>query len=147
MKSVLGTLVAIVVLMTACSDKAPTSDYVSIDQNITFQTKNAKELRNRFISYWDLRSRHQFDQSYGYELPYIRFLKNEEIYKSELAVTFKGFHTVMTKLHFDDAEQTRATIYRDYVKDDVKLHLKSRWYLVNGTWYRKYDFSLFPASR
>ncbi len=147
MKSLLGSMVLVLILLTACSDKIPKSEYVSIDQNITLNTKNAQELRNRFITYWDMRSRHLFDQSYSYELPYIRFLKNVEIYKSELSVTFRGFKTVMTKLQFDDAGQTRATIYRDYIKDDVQLHQKSRWYLVNGTWYRKYDFSLFPASR
>lgn len=146
MKTLFGSLL-LIVLLTACSERVPESKYVSIDQNVTFDTKNAKELRNRFITYWDLRSRHLFEKSYRYELPYIRFLKNEETYNSELSVTFKDFKIIMKKVVFDNPEQTRATVYREYIKDDVLLHQKTRWYLVNGTWYRKYDFSLFPDSR
>ena len=130
-----------------CSERVPQSKFVSIDQNVTFDSEKSQKLRNRFIAYWDARSRHEFDKSYEFELPYIRFLKDEDTYKSELSVTFKGYETVMTKLEFDDKAQSRATVYRKYIKDDVELRMKTRWYYVNGRWYRAYDFSLFPKSR
>lgn len=144
MKWGIAVAVLSILLLSGCSDGPVESKYVSIDQNISFDTKKAEHLRDRFIAYWDARSTHAFDKSYAYELPYIRFLKNAETYKSELSVTFNDFNIMMSHIDFDDAAQDRATVYRTYKKGEVELRQKTRWYYVNEEWYRKYDFSLFP---
>ncbi len=147
MKRALFTIpvgILLCLMMISCSDKQASSQYVSIDENLTLQSKKDRALANRFIEYWDARSTHQFDKSYKYELPYDRYLKDIKQYRAELAVTLENYHVKMDKIEYLDADKRVALVYRTYTREKVLLKIKSKWIFVNGTWYRKYDFSLFP---
>lgn len=133
-------------LFLGCSDRLSKSKYVSVDENVSLETESLRALRNRFVEYWDARSLHEFDKTYMYEMPYQRFLKPFDVYSGELSVTFNEYNTVLKAIRFENEEKDTATVFREYIKDDVVLHQKTVWYLVNGTWYRKYAFSLFPQN-
>lgn len=138
--------VSLVYLLLGCSDRVSKSKYVTVDENVSMETQSERALRNRFVEYWDARSLHDFDKTYTYEMPYQRFLKPFEVYSGELSVTFSEYNTVLKAIRFENEARDTATVFREYIKDDVILHQKTAWYLVNGTWYRKYAFSLFPQN-
>ncbi len=129
-----------------CSDKPGHYEFAGLDANVTLDSSEQKALADRVLRYWDARSRHDFESAYKIELPYDRFLKPFEIYKAEGGSLYKGFHTQVMRMQFDPSDRRIAWVFREYRYDDKRLPMRSKWIRVNGTWYHKYNFSVFPQS-
>ena len=137
-------LIMVSMLFLGCSPKEKHYKYASIDQNLTLADENIKELAMRFMQYWDAVSRHDFNTSYQMELPYIQFVKPYDDYTTEGNAQFEHFYVTLKKVECLDGNCTTALLQREYRFKKKILSFKSKWIKVNGTWYHRYDFSLFP---
>ncbi len=145
MKRIFYALLPIVLLfLSACSEKIETYKYAVIDQNVTISGKKEVQLANRFMQYWDARSRHDFSSSYTYELPYTQFIKNKNVYISEGKSTYQNYKVILKNINYDEKNNDIVWLQRQYIHDKTILMLKSKWIYINDTWYHKYTFSVFP---
>ena len=137
-------IVGIALIFGGCGEKLEKYKFSSIDANVSLSTDEEIGLANRFLKYWDARSRKDFETSYQMELPYNRYLKTYNMYEAEGQSIFENFHTVLLSVRFDKDEKNIAWIQRKYIHKDTVLLLNSKWINVHGTWYHKYTFSVFP---
>lgn len=142
-----GFLAALSMMWFAgCSEMPGRYEFAGLDANVTLESPEQKALADRVLRYWDARSRHDFKTAYDMELPYDRFLKPFKIYKAEGASLYKGFHTQVMRMEFDPSDERIAWVFREYRYDDRRLPMRAKWIRVNGTWYHKYNFSVFPQT-
>lgn len=140
-------LTAVLFIMSGCNEKPKHYQYADADQNLSVGSKEESALLDRVLAYYDARSTHDFKSSYKMELPYNRFLKTFERYDAESNSLYKGFHTTIDRIELSKKDPRIAWIFREYKYDDKKLYMRSKWILVNGKWYHKYDFSVFPQTK
>ena len=146
MRQAAAAFLLLALVFIGCSDKLESYEYAKVDSNLTLTTPDEIALANRFLKYWDARSHHDFKTSFSIELPYIQYTKLPDTYHAEGKTTFEGYQVILKKIDYKDSKHQIATIHRIYIYKDKNLDFKSKWIKVNGTWYHKYDFSLFPQS-
>jgi hypothetical protein len=143
----LALLTAALFVISGCGEKPKHYEYADVDQNLSVGSKEESALLNRTLEYWNARSSHDFKTSYEMELPYNRFLKTFELYDAESKSLYNGFHTTIKRIELSKKDPRIAWVFREYKYDDKKLNMRSKWILVDGKWYHKYDFSVFPQTK
>ncbi len=141
----IAVVLALLLGVAGCTEKKH-FEYAGVDANVSLDTPRREALAERVMEYWDARSRHDFKTSYEMELPYDRYLKEYSLYEAEGRSLFKGFFTQVTKIRIDSGDSRIAWVSRDYRYDDKNLKMRDKWILVNGVWYHKYFFSVFPQT-
>ncbi len=148
-RSFLLSLLLIAALWNAgCEKKTKTYAYADVDKNLTITKDAERKLLDRVLEYRDARSRHDFKHTYAMELPYDRFLKPYAMYEEEGNSLYRGFYTTVLKIKLDPSDERIAWVDRvyQYKRKGEKLQMRSKWIEVNGMWYHKYDFSVFPQT-
>jgi len=145
-QTLLACITVVVLFFSACTDRNVHYQYAALDQNLSLEDENIEALSRAFLEYWDAVSRHDFNLSYRYELPYIRFLKPFEEYKAESNVLLKHFHVTMKSYECEDNGCRVVEVTREFRVGKKRRLFRSKWIRLDGKWYHKYDFSLFPTA-
>lgn len=137
-------VLSILVFLGGCSRDIPQYEDAHVDTNVTLKTDREIRLATRFVEYWHLRSQHEFEKSFEYELPSYRFLNKYKQYEMESRSMNRDFTSTLKSFTFDPNEADVATIVREYQKNTFVSQKQETWMYVNGEWFHKYYFSVFP---
>jgi hypothetical protein len=134
-----------IIFFNGCNEKVTENNYASFKKDFIYENQDI-ELLQRVLDYWYLRSTHEFKESYKYELPYQRYLKDFKLYANEGASIYRDFYTTITDVKYIH-NNTIAIVNRVYKRKKITLSQKSKWIKVNNLWYHKYDYTVFPEGR
>jgi hypothetical protein len=113
------------------------------DPSLQLKDESLKALSQRDLSYWEHMSQKEFDASYDYELPYLRYLKSLEWYKNFNATNNQKFTIKQYDITLVDSH--RAIIKHYYHgSDGHSLNLEDRWVLVQNEWFHYFELSKLP---
>lgn len=131
----------IALLLSGCA--VSNYKFASTDQNLSIESESLKELSKRHLEFWEFYSAKDFDSSYSYELPYLRFLKPLEWYKNFNAPNRKNYK--IKQLSIKEIDEGRAVVIHQYSDKEGNTHeIEDRWVLVGGRWYHYFEFSKLP---
>lgn len=117
--------------------------FSSKNPSLLVENESVKALSEKDLAYWEHVSKKEFDVSYAYELPHLRYLKPLEWYKNFHAPNRQYFTMEQYAITFVDSH--RAIIKHRYNdKDGNHLELEDRWVLVGNEWFHYFEFSKLP---
>lgn len=122
---------------------ASSYQFASKTPSLQLKDESLKALSARDLTYWEHFSQKEFDASYAYELPHLRYLKPLEWYKNFNAPNKQ--HYTMEQYDITLVDAHRA-IVKHYYKDKEGNHLEmeDRWVLVQNEWFHYFEFSKLP---
>ena len=139
-----------IIILTGCSEKhdfkyAYIDDNLTIvnEENITPDTIEALKMRN--LEYWEYSSAANYEKSFEYELPYLKFLHHKDWYVGFHESDKKKYRLTIVKIEFDDKESYLAHVVARLEYKDKLIELRHKWYNINGNWYHKYSPSYIPT--
>lgn len=128
------------ILFLGCSQ--PSSQYVSLDANLTLHSEKEEALAERFVTYWDARSTNNYKKSYALELPSYRFLASLEQHIVKLPIHKKVPHVTLHSIELIDLKRNIAAV--------TSLHNQhkavEKWIYIDNKWYHRYYRPDFPEA-
>ena len=115
--------------------------YALKDDNLSLQTPSLQALSKRHLQYWELRSTKDFKSSYGFELPYQRYIHSLDWYLTFNSPNNAGFQTTQKEITISE-EGTKAVIETIASFNGKISYLNDTWFLVDGTWYHQFNDNL-----
>lgn len=113
----------------------------SLEINFANGVLMQSDLKNRFVDYWNYRAHKEFDKTYNYEMPYLKYLHSKEEYED----------------YFEDAPRIKKIIVKNincknnicYISLLLKIYhnyvfFKDKWVKVDNIWYHRYNDMLLP---
>lgn len=132
-------------LMTGCFNTFNNIKYVKIENKEI--EKKYQTLTQRFIRYWDLFSKKEFDKAYYYELPHQRFIHTLKWYKNFNQPNEKGYTISLVKI--TPVNRYQVKIKSRYTSSDKKdsFTFDDEWFKIDNMWFHVMKTSRLPVTK
>jgi hypothetical protein len=113
----------------------------SIEINFAGGVLMKSDLKNRFVEYWSYRAKKRFYKTYGFEMPYLRYLYSQDWYEDYFSTAPRIKKISIKKIDCkNDICKIGIILYfgKNY------SYYTDKWVKVDNIWYHRFNDRPLP---